>query len=53
MFREVYSNITQGNEAWNSLDAPEELLYPWDPKSTYIKSPPFFETMVGLYRVNL
>ena len=26
--------------------APKTLLYPWDDKSTYIKSPPFLENMV-------
>lgn len=45
MFKEVYSKITNGNAQWNSLDAPDSLLYPWDEKSTYIKSPPFFAGM--------
>ncbi|XP_077996557.1 cytoplasmic aconitate hydratase-like [Glandiceps talaboti] len=47
MFKEVYSKIEkgEGNPRWNKLDAPDTLLYPWDEKSTYIKSPPFFETM--------
>ncbi|XP_022100488.1 cytoplasmic aconitate hydratase-like isoform X2 [Acanthaster planci] len=45
MFKEVYAKIAKGNERWNSLDAPESMLYPWDPQSTYIQSPPFFETM--------
>ncbi|XP_038057979.1 cytoplasmic aconitate hydratase-like isoform X2 [Patiria miniata] len=45
MFKEVYAKIAKGNERWNSLDAPESMLYPWDSKSTYIQSPPFFETM--------
>lgn len=36
-----------GNSNWNSLDAPDTLLYPWDEKSTYIKSPPFFNDMVS------
>ncbi|OWF36373.1 cytoplasmic aconitate hydratase-like isoform X2 [Mizuhopecten yessoensis] len=45
MFTDVYSRITAGNKRWNDLEAPSEMLYPWDPKSTYIKSPPFFETM--------
>lgn len=42
--------LQQGNKRWNSLVAPEGQLYPWDDKSTYIKSPPFFEKMV---RTNL
>ncbi|XP_052084588.1 cytoplasmic aconitate hydratase-like isoform X1 [Mytilus californianus] len=46
MFNDVYSRIQKGNTRWNSLEAPEGMIYPWDDKSTYIKSPPFFETMV-------
>ncbi|XP_071826270.1 cytoplasmic aconitate hydratase-like isoform X2 [Apostichopus japonicus] len=45
MFKEVYAKIEKGNNRWNELDAPESKLYPWDSQSTYIKSPPFFETM--------
>lgn len=47
MFKEVYAKITDGNSKWNSLDAPDTLLYPWDEKSTYIKSPPFFDAMTS------
>ena len=46
MFKDVYSKITVGNQRWNELIAPKTLLYPWDDKSTYIKSPPFLENMV-------
>ncbi|KAI1888534.1 hypothetical protein AGOR_G00186160 [Albula goreensis] len=43
MFKEVYEKIETVNERWNSLKAPLDKLYTWDPKSTYIKSPPFFQ----------
>ncbi|XP_075999806.1 cytoplasmic aconitate hydratase isoform X2 [Genypterus blacodes] len=42
MFKEVYEKIEKVNERWNSLVAPSDKLYTWDPNSTYIKSPPFF-----------
>ena len=45
MFNDVYSRIQKGNSRWNGLEAPEGMLYTWDDKSTYIKSPPFFQTM--------
>jgi aconitate hydratase len=45
MFKEVYSKVTQGSQAWQDLQAPEGKLYPWDTTSTYIKKPPFFENM--------
>ena len=34
-----------GNKAWNDLKVPAGDRYTWDPDSTYIQSPPFFETM--------
>ncbi|XP_057899847.1 cytoplasmic aconitate hydratase [Melospiza georgiana] len=43
MFKEVYEKIETVNKAWNALDAPSDKLYTWNPKSTYIKSPPFFD----------
>ncbi|XP_047242266.1 cytoplasmic aconitate hydratase [Girardinichthys multiradiatus] len=43
MFKEVYKKIEKVNERWNSLVAPSDNLYTWDEKSTYIKSPPFFD----------
>lgn len=45
MFMEVYQKIETVNESWNALAAPTEKLYSWNPKSTYIKSPPFFEKL--------
>ncbi|KAM9826919.1 cytoplasmic aconitate hydratase [Neosynchiropus ocellatus] len=43
MFKEVYEKVEKVNERWNALGAPSDKLYSWDPKSTYIKSPPFFD----------
>nr|AYV89004.1 cytoplasmic aconitate hydratase [Tetranychus truncatus] len=45
MFKEVYSKVTQGNERWNNLEVSESISYQWDPDSTYIKCPPFFDNM--------
>ncbi|WP_297217488.1 aconitate hydratase AcnA [Thermoplasma sp.] len=41
MFERRYGNIT--NERWEKIDAPSSPTYAWDPKSTYIRNPPFFE----------
>lgn len=43
MFKEVYEKVEKVNERWNLLKAPSDKLYTWDPNSTYIKSPPFFD----------
>ncbi|XP_032809459.1 cytoplasmic aconitate hydratase-like isoform X2 [Petromyzon marinus] len=45
MFREVYDKLEKGNDRWNSLPYPDMTLYPWDTKSTFIKSPSFFEKL--------
>lgn len=45
LFKEVYENINNAGEAWSKLEAPKTELYPWDPESTYIHHPPYFENM--------
>lgn len=45
MFQQVYSRIQLGSSSWQSLKSPEGIAYPWDDSSTYIKKPPFFDTM--------
>jgi aconitate hydratase len=45
MFRKVYGEIYEGDAHWKSMPTPEGDLYRWDPKSTYIKMPPYFENM--------
>ncbi len=43
MFEKTYSNVFEGNELWQKMDAPKGLLYNWDKDSTYIQEPPFFQ----------
>jgi aconitate hydratase len=45
MFRQQYANVFTGNEKWNSIPVPGGDLYAWDPNSTYIRNPPYFEGM--------
>ncbi len=44
-FREEYGRVFDGDARWQGMPAPAGDLYAWDGASTYIKSPPFFETM--------
>ena len=44
-FKKRYSNIWEGDEHWAKLPELDSITYPWDPKSTYIKKPPFFDNM--------
>ncbi|MFL5489488.1 MAG: aconitate hydratase AcnA, partial [Gemmatimonadaceae bacterium] len=46
MFKAQYSNVFHGDDNWRSLPVPEGDLYAWDPDSTYVKNPPFFEGMM-------
>ena len=45
MFRRSYSEVFEGDEAWNGLPVPEGERYAWDDDSTYVKRPPYFEGM--------
>jgi aconitate hydratase len=45
MFRKEYSEAFQGDEHWRGMPTPEGDLFAWDPKSTYVKHPPYFENM--------
>jgi aconitate hydratase len=43
LFKEKYANVFEGDERWRSLEAPSGDVFVWDPNSTYIREPPFFE----------
>ncbi len=45
MFEQTYADVYTGDERWRALDIPSGLLYEWDPKSTYIRRPPYFDGM--------
>jgi len=43
MYRKAYENAFEGSNQWKILPIPEGMLFDWDPKSTYIKKPPFLK----------
>jgi aconitate hydratase len=45
MFSSTYADVFTGDERWRGLDTPEGELYAWDPASTYVRLPPYFEGM--------
>ncbi|ERE76459.1 iron-responsive element-binding protein 2 [Cricetulus griseus] len=45
MFKALKEKVELGNKRWNSLEAPESVLFPWDVKSTYIRCPSFFDKL--------
>src|SRR3982075_3012069 len=44
-YSKQYSEVFEGDARWKSMPIPKGDIYKWDPKSTYIKLPPFFENM--------
>jgi aconitate hydratase len=45
MFRQSYAGVFTGDANWAAIKIPEGKLYAWDPKSTYVKNPPYFDGM--------
>jgi aconitate hydratase len=45
MFRARYASVFEGDARWKALPAPASDLYAWDPDSTYIREPPYFEDL--------
>jgi aconitate hydratase len=43
MFREQYADVFSGDDRWRTLKVPTGDRFAWDPDSTYIRNPPFFE----------
>jgi aconitate hydratase len=45
MFTKDYATVFEGDHRWKSLDTPTGKTFEWDPKSTYVRKPPYFEGM--------
>jgi aconitate hydratase len=45
MFREQYADVFAGDARWRSLEVPTGDRFAWAADSTYIRNPPFFETL--------
>jgi aconitate hydratase len=43
VFQRLYSGFADQNPKWNEIQAATGTVYPWNPDSTYIQQPPFFE----------
>jgi aconitate hydratase len=43
MYRARYADVFTGDERWRTLPVAPGELYEWDPDSTYIRRPPYFE----------
>ena len=45
MFSKDYATVFEGDHRWKSLDTPTGKTFEWDPQSTYVRKPPYFEGM--------
>jgi aconitate hydratase len=44
-FAATYSDVFTGDETWRALDVPQGEIFAWEPSSTYVRQPPYFEGM--------
>jgi aconitate hydratase A / 2-methylisocitrate dehydratase len=45
MYERTYADVFTGDPAWRELPIPEGDLFAWDPGSTYVRRPPYFDGM--------
>jgi aconitate hydratase len=45
MFQSTYADVFTGDEQWRDLPVPEGELFEWEPDSTYVRRPPYFDDM--------
>jgi aconitate hydratase len=45
MFHSSYGDVFKGDANWQGLPVPKGDTYAWDPNSTYVQNPPYFEGM--------
>jgi aconitate hydratase len=45
MFAQQYGRVFDGTPSWQGMPVPAGETYAWDEQSTYIKKPPFFESL--------
>ena len=43
MFKERYASVFDGDQRWQSVPTTNTMTYAWDPASTYVKLPPYFD----------
>ncbi len=44
-FHAVYRNLFDGDARWAALGVSRGARYAWDPESTYVRPPPYFDAM--------
>jgi aconitate hydratase len=47
-YRRVYADFAERNPLWNRIPAATGHLYEWDPKSLYVREPPYFDPSMAM-----
>lgn len=47
MFINQYTGVGEKNEDWNKIPVKGGELFEWNPRSTYIQNPPFFDNLAS------
>ena len=45
MFKKDYASVFDGDHRWKALATPSGKTFEWDPQSTYVRKPPYFDDM--------
>jgi aconitate hydratase len=45
-FEKQYGRVFEGDALWQSMKTPEGETFAWDPASTYVRKPPYFDVLV-------
>lgn len=51
VYQNAYTQLSEGDELWRSINVKPTTLYPWNPDSTYILEAPFCEPSNGQSQV--
>jgi aconitate hydratase len=44
-FDTEYGAVFEGSDEWRAIPSIDDALYPWNPDSTYVQEPPFFQCL--------
>jgi len=45
IFERNYADVFAGDEKWQAIDVAGSDVFGWDPESTYVRNPPYFDGM--------
>ena len=44
-FKKRYADVLKGDKQWQALNVKEGATFQWEPKSPYVRKPPFFDNL--------